>query len=92
MVVSVVCARYVLHFVRCEHVDKEVPELFRKGGPLYGSLSHCGMGCAVESEEAIGDVCALHEDRLRSNRVLESHVRLNLDPLAPVQSKHVFSF
>ena len=42
--------------VRCEHVDSEVPELFRKGGPLYGSLPHCGMGCAVDCEEAIVDV------------------------------------
>ena len=56
-------------------MDKEVPELFRKGGPLYGSLPHCGMGCAVDCEESIGDVGALHEDRLRSNRALESHVR-----------------
>ena len=70
------CVRFLAACVdRCDHVDKEVPELFRKGGPLYGCLQHCGMGEAVECQESIGDVGALHEDRLRSNSVLESHVR-----------------
>jgi hypothetical protein len=53
----------------------EVPELFRKGGPLYGVLQPCGMGSAVDGPVVVGDVGALFSDRLRSNSILASHVR-----------------
>ena len=59
---------------RCEHDDWYVPELFRKGGPLYGELQPCGMGSAVEGPAVVGDISALFHNRKHRNGFLASTV------------------
>ena len=62
---------------RCEHSDWQVPELFRKRGPLYGVLQPCGMGSAVEGPAVVGDIDALYHNRKHSNGFLASKVKID---------------
>ena len=59
----------------CGYGDKQVAEVFRKGGPLYGDMPLCGIGPEVEEVSVAKDIDDLRNDAGRSNALLADELR-----------------
>ena len=59
----------------CGYGDKQVAEVFRKGGPLYGDMPFCGIGPEVAEVSVANDIEDLRNDAGRSNALLADELR-----------------
>lgn len=59
----------------CGYEDQAVAEVFRKGGPLYGDMTECGIGTAVDEDSSARDVEDLRKDVWGSNKLLAKELR-----------------